>query len=399
MVRWRIAPRTIGPRRCVALLVLALLVAGCSGPDDGSPTSTVTSGVPPTVVAGRPDPAVPTATPTPAVPAPSPTGMPVGPACDAGVGLLGFSDVLDKVTYDDNVVGGLSALARAGGTTYYSLSDRGGRVYTLDFPAPSDPTITSRFRLRDASGAPDTSIDGEGLAVLANGDLLVSSELEPSIRRYTSNGQLIAELPVPDRFLVQPAGQASGNGTFESLAVSPSGQRLFTAVEQPLDGDGTTDDDMGRHRILRYDLIDGAFQPSAEYLYLAEPDQDVSEIVAISDTELLVLERGLSLLSGFSAGVFRVALDGAEDVSPLDRLEGSDVQSATKQLLLDVADCPSGDAAAVGGINPLLENFESMALGPQQPDGRYSLIIGSDDNFQSFQVTRFLVLAIDPDRF
>jgi hypothetical protein len=47
----------------------------------------------------------------------------------------------------------------------------------------------------------------------------------------------------------------------------------------------------------------------------------------------------------------------------------------------------------------LLFNFESMAIGPPQADGRQTLIIGSDDNFESFLVTRYLVFAVDPPRF
>lgn len=318
--------------------------------------------------------------------------------CATGVELLRFTDALDKATFADATVSGLSALAWSGnGSTYYALSDRGGRIYSIDFPDPDAPMITSMVQLRgladDASA--NIAIDGEGLAVLPGGDLLISSEVEPSIRQYTPDGQYVADLPVPDRFLVQPAGRATPNKTFESLALSPSGRRLFTAVEEPLDGDGTTDDGRGRIRLLRYDLTDDAFQPAAEYLYLSEPDQGVSEIVALSETELLVLERGLSLVTGFSVRVFRVSLNGGRDVSTVDRLEGAGGRPLTKDLLVDVAACPSPGGAALGGINPLMENFESMALGPRQPDGRQTLIVGSDDNGQSFQVTRYLVLALD----
>jgi hypothetical protein len=389
----------------VALLVaLALLVAGCSGPETGDPTTTAASGDGPTatVTTLDPSPADPTSTTTPAVTATSPATEPAGQTCDAGVDLLGYSDAFDKVTYEDTTVGGLSALAKAGdGSTYYALSDRGGRVYTLDFPVPGDPTITSTFQLRDGTGEPygENAIDSEGIAVLPNGDLLVSSEVEPSIREYTPDGTHVTNLDVPEKFLVQPEGRATGNETFESLALSPSGQHLFTAVERPLDWDGATAEGQGRVRILRYDLTDGTFQPAAEYLYLSEQDQGVSEIVAVSDTELLVLERGLSFISGFSARVFRVSLDGADDVSTIDRLEDTSAQPVTKDLLVDIADCPTGDNSAFGGISALMDNFESMALGPQLPDGRQSLIVGSDDNFRSFEVTRYLVFAIDSDRF
>ena len=388
------------------LLALALMAAGCSGPESASPSATTAATA--TAVLAAPTASLPTlatatsapAAPTATVSAPTATSAPDAAICADGVELLGKSDALDKLVFDNDDVGGLSALAWAGaGSAYYALSDRGGRAYQLDFPAPGDPTITAEFRLRNATGEPDNSIDGEGLAVLPNGDLLATSEVEPAIRQYTSDGEYVADLPVPERFLVAPAGQAAGNGTFESLALSPSGQALFTAVEQPLEGDGTQDDGRKRIRILRYDLIDGAVEPAAEYFYLAEADQGVAELAAISDDKVLVLERGLSLLTGFSARVYVVVLDGAEDVSAIDQLEESDATPVGKELLVDVNDCPPGADGSVGGINMLLENFESLALGPPQSDGRYTLITGSDDNFQSFQVTRYLVFAIDLRRF
>lgn len=386
----------------VGLVLVVLLLVGCSGPEDADipatseresvASATITSVVGATASVGSP---VVPATATSAVMTTA-TVVQEAAVCAPGIELLGFSDALDKVSYDDDVVGGLSALTWSREqTTYYALSDRGSKVYTLEFPASGDPTIVAAFRLRDASGEADFAIDGEGIATLPNGDLLVASEIEPAIRQYTSDGAFIAELPVPDHFLVAPAGRAIENGTFESLALSPSGTRLFTAVEEPLDGDGTTDDGRSRLRILRYDLNDGAFEPAAEYLYLTQPDQDVSEMAAISDDELLVLERGVSLFDGFSARIFRVSLDDAEDVSAVERLEESDAVPVASELLVDVADCPSGDLETFGGLNPLLANFESMALGPPQADGRQTLIIGSDDNFESFLVTRYLFFSAE----
>ncbi len=413
MTRRLIDAQLLRSKPFLALLLLAIVVVGCSGPEDGESSPTGTTNVVPTITATTSAPALPTDTVTaaateasstatlePVTPTLSPTIESVETTCATGVDLVGYSDELNKVEVEGETIGGLSALAWTGdGDTYYALSDRGGWVYVLDFPLAGDPEVASVLRLQDSSGEPDNSIDGEGLVILPNGDLLVSSEAEPSIRQYTSDGEFVAELPVPDMFLVEPDGQAIGNRTFESLALSPSGEHLFTAVEQPLLTDGSTDDGLRRIRIQQYDLIDGAFQPAAAYFYLAEADQGVSEITAIDDDEILVLERGLSLFSGFSARVFRVSLGDARDVSKIEGLADSDAQPATKNLLIDIADCPAGDEAVIDGINPLLENFESMTFGPQLSDGRRSLFIGSDDNFQSFQVTRYLTLAVDPGQF
>ena len=69
--------------------------------------------------------------------------------------------------------------------------------------------------LKKADGTPYDGVtaDDEGLAVLPDGDYLVSSEVEPSVRIFGRDGVQKAELPVPARFAVAPAGQATSNAT------------------------------------------------------------------------------------------------------------------------------------------------------------------------------------------
>lgn len=66
-----------------------------------------------------------------------------------------------------------------------------------------------------------------------------------------------------------------------------------------------------------------------------------------------------------------------------------------KDLLVDVADCPSDGATTPGTqVNPLLDNYEDLALGPRLPGGRRSLILQSDHNFSTGQVTRVVALGV-----
>jgi hypothetical protein len=56
------------------------------------------------------------------------------------------------------------------------------------------------------------------------------------------------------------------------------------------------------------------------------------------------------------------------------------------------------DLSDVAGLSPDLapglDNFEGLAFGPPLPDGRPTLIIVSDDNFNRTQRTWFLQFAI-----
>ena len=382
-------------RSIVACLVLVVtVVAGCSGPDEAATEPALAPSASATLI-----PATPTATAPPtALPPTAPP--PAGQSCAPGVDILGFSDALDETVADDVPVGGISALAWTGGDEYLGLSDRDGVVYRITFPLDGAPRADGMFRLSDALGENygEDAIDGEGLA-LDGDDLLVASEVGPEVNRYSADGRLLGMLSVPPRFLVAPNGQGTPNETFESLALGLDGASLWTANEQPLAGDGVDADGRGRVRLLRYQRDGDSFVPAGEFVYLTEPDQGLVELVALPGGDLLALERGLSLAAGFTARVYRVTVGDATDASAIDALDGANVVPVTKELLADLDECPVTPGGGLPGpFSPLLDNFEGMTFGPDLPDGRRSLLLVSDDNGLSLQVTRIIVLAVDPAR-
>lgn len=339
---------------------------------------------------------------------PTPASPPVGSgeSCSAGADLLGFSDALDKQTFGGTNVGGLSALTPAGEKdTYYALVDNElltqSRFYTLKIPVGesglAEPRVEGVTKLRrDSGGFNGLDFDGEGLAGTRRGELYAASERGPSIRRFNRDGEQVSELPVPQKFLVFPAGEGESNATFESLSFTRDERNLFTGNEGPLSGDGETADGEARLRILAYERGRGGFEPAREFYYLAEPGgQGLVEIVALSRDRLLTLERGFVRGEGNTARVFEVSLEGARDVSE-ESLEDTDVRPVGKELLVDLADCPAGDVASPGEQrNPLLDNFEAMSLGERLPGGGRELILASDDNFGGDQTTRIVALAVD----
>jgi len=325
----------------------------------------------------------------------------------SGVEFVGFSDAFNKTTFAGNNVGGLSALDYdRQQQVFYSLVDNErdtpARLYTVSLPIERDqigtPQVLTVTTLRNAAGQSFTgqTFDGEGLALTRRNEVLISSETEPSIRRFRLDGSLVAELPVPERFRVAPTGQATTNQTFESLALSTNGRTLFTAVEGPLAPDAQTPDGHNRIRILEYTARrNNEFVPTAQYFYLSEPDQGVVEIVAVSERKLLVLERGFVAGQGNTVRVFQINLADAPNIADEPSLATTSRSPIAKTLLVDLATCPPSGATTPGTqANPLLDNFEGLALGPRLRGGRQSLILQSDDNFNPSQVTRLIVLAV-----
>jgi len=327
--------------------------------------------------------------------------------CVPGISVLGMSDALDKVEFDGFDVGGLSALVETPQPAQYvSLVDRQdgtpARVFTLTMKVAVDGfdelQVVGVTVLRDAAGNPFTSdtFDGEGLAVLNDGSMLVASETEPSIRRFSYDGQLIEELSIPDRFRVEPHGGARANESFEGLSLGPDEDQLLVAVESPLQSDGWTDDGRGRIRMLNFRrAADGMLQPGQEFFYLTEPGGHVTDILVLSGQQVLVLERSSTPEHGLTVRLFRVHLDLSQDVSGSDSLAADAATPRAKTLLVDLADCSSAVESVVpDGSTPLVDNFEGLALGPRLEDGRQVLLLQSDDNFESSQRTRLLALAI-----
>jgi hypothetical protein len=334
-------------------------------------------------------------------------------ACGPDVQLLGFSDAIDKTTFGEFDVAELSGITFDAATNqYYAVADRAGpvlgHVFTLTVPFVSEglgtPNVTGARILLDADGRPfdGTNFDGEGIALRRGGELIVSSEggsaagEQPEIVRFDLEGNHLGDVAVPPRFLI-----GTNNISFESLALSPSGRTLFTAMEAPLPDDGRTADLRSRIRIVRYeDRGAPGFEWAAEYYYLTEPGRTatelgVAELIAPSDDELLVLERGFVEGEGNTIRIFRVALRGAIDVSNEPTLDAPGLGALEKTLVVDLADCPLVNATAPQvQPHPLLDNFEAMTLGPLLPSGRQVLLLLSDDNGSASQVTRVVALAI-----
>lgn len=318
-------------------------------------------------------------------------------------------------------VGGLSGIVPLrGGRELLAVSDdrdasRVLRFHVRDRPAWSIEAAGT-IPLTAGPGAP-VKLDPEGIALTSDGHLLISSEgvgneeprVPPSINEYSPDGRFIRQLVVRRRYHPNPTGPlvtgVRGNGGFESLTTSPDLTRLFTGVELPLvQDDGTDPFARGRTRILEYTSRGGSYAPAREFVYEIEPLErprdrvrfavnGLVELLALGRTELLALERGFVESHGGTASmnrirIFRIDLDGASDVSALPALRGTaEIVPVRKTLLVDLNALP--------GLSPALanlDNFEGLAWGPPDADGRRPLILVSDDNFNPRQVTAFLFL-------
>lgn len=347
-------------------------------------------------------------------------GTPPLPAVRSLV-LVGRAQLPRDVEVDGTRVGGLSGLAWDDSTgSFWAISDDRGqfgpvRIYNLrldlsangkETPAapPVAVTVTKALPLSDLEGRPfpPSSIDTEGIAVVPEG-FLVSTEpithrgVPAVIAEFGPDGRQKGSLRLPDALLPGSGHGGRENLGFEGLAPTPDGKHVFAGLENALEQDGPVADVgvASPSRIFRFDRSPGG--RTAEFVYVVEPVapapaspsayrmNGLSDLLPLDETRLLALERQFVDGVGNAIRVYEASLEGATDVSGRDTLAGGTYVPAKKRLLFDLADF---------GVRP--ENFEGMSFGPRLPDGRRTLVLVSDDNFNPQQdPTTFVVLAFD----
>jgi hypothetical protein len=342
---------------------------------------------------------------TGAQPATVTAALPASRACPPAGFAISFSDSLDKLVYHGAELGGLSSLAYdARSAAWVSAVDNHGtdpaRIWffrNLAHPAVTrDPLV---LRKPDGTAYDGTNSDNEGLAVLPDGDYLVSSETEPSIRIYGRDGVQKASLPIPARFAVTgttPDGQATSNATLEGLTISRSGHEIISSMEGALSGDVSASGDATFHRFLVYDQArNGTWRLTRQVAYRTETGNRIPEVQAYGKDSLLVEEAAFSATAGNSEELYAVKnADSAPDVSHVANLSqapASDVVS--KKLVANLVQCPTlGAPSRETQANPLLDNYEGMTVvgGP----GLAAVSLISDDNFSATQFTRVLNLLV-----
>jgi hypothetical protein len=346
------------------------------------------------------------------------------------VEFLGEVVVPTGTLFDGTEIGGLSSITYDRGRgVYHVLSDDQGnrpaddpvRYYTVAIDL-SDGTLddgdvefqsfTQLFETKKTPFAPG-ALDPEGFTLAREGFNYMSSEgnvladpiIDPFINRYNHNGRVTATLPIPDKYI--PNGVDHGvrfNLAFESLNVTPDGRSLVTANEGALfqDGPASTFTNSSLARILQYDLRKRS--PIAEYVYEVSPWAEPSaifgvngivEVLPIDDVgTMLVMERSFSVggvLGGGTGNVVvinEISTDDATDVVGIDALfvGGSPI------ALTPVS---QHEVFAFDDLGIPIDNIEGMTFGPPLPDGRQTLVIVSDNNFNAGQFTQFIVLAVD----
>jgi hypothetical protein len=347
----------------------------------------------------------------------------------ASLRLIGEQRIPHRQDFQGTVVGGLSGVDYdpASGTWLLASDDRSSlspaRFYSaqLDYDGAAFRAVTltgvATFKQADGSNYPSVKQydlnkagdvpDIEALRIdPLDGTVWYTSEgdrkrgFDPFVRHMRRDGAYLGAAQLPEMFRVSREEKgARDNLAFEGLSFAPDGRSMWVAMESPLYQDGPlpTPSSGALVRISRMDR-DGRVLEQYAYPVDAIPaapgpgkvaDNGVSEILAVNQRALLVLERSaVQDAAGAYKNYIRLyEMDsgGATDVRGVAALAGAGVRPAAKRLVLDL-----------NTLGIRLDNLEAMSFGPKLPNGHDSLLIVSDDNFGKDQVTQFLLFEVIP---
>ncbi|MGQ0627127.1 MAG: esterase-like activity of phytase family protein [Phycisphaerales bacterium] len=263
-----------------------------------------------------------------------------------------------------------------------------------------------------ATGAPDAPgrtatvrHDPEALRLTAQGTVFVSDEYAPAIDEFDLAGQHLRRLAVPPAFsppprtehkpALPPRGRQDNRG-FEGLALTPSGSRLVAIPQSPLLQDGALDDEGLRKGLnIRVLALDPSTGDASEFVYpLDAPSLGVSEILAVSETTFITIERdGRPGETAAHRRLYLVSTDGATNVAELPALPASVlppfVQPLRKRLLIDLL-APAHGLAGSG----MPEKIEGLTFGPDIDVQTRLLIVTSDNDFVADAPSWFWAFAV-----
>jgi hypothetical protein len=275
------------------------------------------------------------------------------------------------------------------------------------------------------------SLDPEGLAMLPNGNFLVSDEYGPAVYEFDSGGKFVRSFQTPANLVPKTSSGTTNyvdgrptittgrqdNRGFEGLTLSPDGKKAYAVLQDPLvnegrnPGNGNADGRFSRNvRIVEFDVATG--QSTGQFIYQLETLADVNGRVAADfDANSQGRSIGVSAIQSLGNGKFLVlerdnrglSVDGTVSTEVASkRIYQIDLSNATNVASISLAgtnDLPAGVNAAMKAATPFIdiaaamralgyqvpEKIEGFSFGPRLADGGITLIIATDNDFSVTQ--------------
>jgi len=301
--------------------------------------------------------------------------------------------------------------------SYYLVCDHPGnpRIYTVEIKISQnkiDTVIFNQVIQLDRSNGflKANTLDMESVRIEDSNIILLTSEgaikanQKPSIFYVNADGDFIRNFSLPDYFTSTGKQQPRNNGVFEGLTKDFRNEGYWVGMELPLTLDGSKPKlfpTKSPIRITHFNTETG--QATDQFVMELEGITKIpwkyfavnglTELIEYSPKKFLVLERAFSAGHGSfgnTVRIFDVNAEGASNTLELENLRIEKYKEATKQLVFDFK---SVKKKLTEGI---IDNIEGMTFGPELPNGNRTLILISDNNFNSLgkQLNQVILMEV-----
>ncbi|MCM8568178.1 esterase-like activity of phytase family protein [Gramella jeungdoensis] len=326
--------------------------------------------------------------------------------------------VLDKnLQFKDTEIGGISGIDFKNGY-YFLVSDQASnpRIYKTKIEIQNNSFdtiyIEDLLKIDKTKEFSEIVLDLEAIRLDSqSNEILVTSEgsidekRDPGIFRLNENGKILESFSIPEYFQASGEQKPRHNGVFEGLTETFDKSGFWVATELPLERDGAKPKiypTRSHIRLTKFDKHTG--EPIKQYAYKLDgisklpinyfAVNGVTEILEYAPDRFLVLERAFSAgygSHGNTVKIFDVDASKATNTLNFENLKKADYQKVKKSLIFNFKSVEDQLT------DEIIDNIEGMCFGPELSNGKKSLILVADNNFNTYvkQLNQFILLAID----
>ncbi len=318
--------------------------------------------------------------------------------------------------FENTRFGGISGIDYAQGK-YFLVSDQASepRIYTANIEIENDLfksiSINELIKVQKGSEFSDQTLDLEAIRfdkkrneILVTSEGMIADKKDPGIYRLSRDGKIQSSFTIPEYFKTGEEQQPRNNGVFEGISESYDQRGYWVATELPLEKDASKPKifpTKSHVRITKFDKNTG--EPMQQFTYNLDgisklpinyfAVNGITEILEYAQDKFLVLERAYSAgygSHGNTVKIFEVDASQTTNTLKLEKLRGEKYKKAEKKLLFNFKSVKDQLTEKI------VDNIEGMCFGPKLANGKQSLILVSDNNFNSFaeQLNQFILLEI-----
>jgi len=244
--------------------------------------------------------------------------------------------------------------------------------------------------------------DLDQILLTSEGHIL--SQKDPSFFSIYPNGQIQHTFQIPDAFKSNSIQKPRHNATLEGLCLSSDRKGYWLGMELPLEADGPEPQYTPTKSPVRITYIPSKTnKPEKQFTYFLDPVakkpmdnfsvNGLTDLVQYNANTFLILERSYSSglgNKGNTIKIFEADVSDATNTIKINSLQDFEFFPAKKKLLLNFENLR--DKLTDNSI----DNIEGITFGPKLSNGHQSLILVSDNNFNTLgkQFNQFILLEL-----